>query len=165
MKSASLIAGLALVALVGGCASTSGQPQASVGQTKHVIRCAVKPDADPNTVLNAANDFAELPKVLEVFAGAEPKDAATANPSGGETVTFILTFRDANAMTDTIKSAEYQGIQKEQLRPLCRDVTSFDTTVQQYQVAETYAAETEAATLQRRAAAIKEQNELRNRTK
>ena len=165
MKLASTLAGLVFIALAGGCASTSSQPQAGVGQTKRVIRCSINPDADPATVLNASSAFAELPQVLEVFAGAEPKDApATANPAG-EVVTFILTFRDERSLTNTVNNPAFQRIQNEQLRPLCRDVTAFDTTVRQYQVAETFAAETEAATLQRRAAAIDQQNELRSRTK
>lgn len=165
MKSIAAVTVLTLALACGGCATNAAQPLTGAGQVKQVITCGVKPDADPAAVLAAAGELAKLPEVRDVSAGYASKVTNAATTSPGETVTIILSFRNEAALAATIGNAEYVRIRDRQLRPLCDDVSFAQTTLQNYQVAEKYAEETEAATLRRRAAAIEQQNELRSRTK
>ena len=164
MNSITTLAGLTLIALVGGCASSSTQPLATAGQTKQVMICAVKPDADRAAVLAIANDLSTLPNVLDVAAGYEAKTSREA-PQSGETVTFILTYKNEPAMAASETSPTFERIKDDKLKPLCSDVRTYQTTLQNYQVTPVFTQETTAADLQRRAAAIKMQNELRGQTK
>ncbi|MDB5324459.1 MAG: hypothetical protein JWM57_28 [Phycisphaerales bacterium] len=160
-------ASLTLVALVGGCAQMNDQPVASAGQAKEIIICSVKPDADPALVLAAAQEIAHLPRVLDVSGGYDSTRRKDPNPTTApaETVTLIVSFRDDKDLAQSLIDTQYMAIKSQKIGALCSEVKTYQMTLQNYQVATTYTEENTAATLQRRAAAIKQQNELRGQTK
>ena len=167
MKTIASLVGLTFVALVGGCAQMNDQPVATAGQVKQVITCFVNNEADSAPILARANDLSKLPDVLDVAAGYTQdvegsKGKTSVRPKN---VLLIMTFKNEASFDAAIQSVRYKEIIDREIRPQCKSVMSYSTTLENYLVAETYTEETTATTLQRRAAAIKQQNELRGQTK
>ena len=167
MKSIAPLAGPLLVALVGGCAPMNDQPVATAGQVKQIITCFVNNDADPAQVLGSANALSKLPEVLDVSAGYTPDLEASSGKTavGPRNVLLIMTFKNESNFDAALHSDRYKEIVDREIRPKCKSVTTYSTTLENYLVAEKYTEESTAAALQRRAAAIKQQNELRGHTK
>ena len=161
LRSAAL---LGLVAFAG-CASTASSPASTAGQVKRTITCREKPGVDPTAVFKFANDFAKVNGVLDVSVGRGQAADGSAATRPGEVTTFSITFRDAAAAGRADTDTAYAYVRDNLLPATATDIRTSDVTLQNYLVSEQFTEETTAATRERRAAAIKQQTELINRSK
>ena len=153
----------ALIALslapLAGCMSDRPETNAGQGQVVLVVRPAT--DVDTAELVPAANELAKLPGVLDVTASVG-RSAATSRPSERDVV-FVLTYKpDAAGVggTDwpaTLSTAGFAG--------KVADVAAYPGTLQNYSVGTTFSAENTAAAVQRRAAALDQQKNLRQQAK
>ena len=157
---------LGLIVFAGCATSSSSSPESTAGQVKRTITFHEKPGVDPTAVYHFASDFAKVNGVLDVSVGrGQAADSASATTGSAETTTFTITFRDASAARAADTDTAYTSVRDNLLPATANDIRISDVTLQNYLVSRQYTEETTAATLERRAAAIREQNDLRGRTK
>ena len=166
MKSLAPSLAVVLLSTLAGCATSGTSPQPRAGQVKHMIVCQMRTDADMTPLINANNRLMKLRDVLDVTAVTN-RQSPTTRPSehAAPEVTLILTLADDAALQRTKGDPAYQSVLNDVLRPNAISVTTSDSVLQNYQVSDRYTEETTAATLHRRAAAMKQQEESRSRTK
>ncbi len=165
MKSLAVALNVICLAAVSGCASSNSYPVETAGQVKVILKCNVKETADSRAVLHAANDLAKVKGILDVSAGHPPVGLTIKSTSRPANVLdenpvwplyFILTLRDETALADLTRDAAYQRVQRDIFAPTCTSVTLEAFTLENYLISEQFTEETTAATLERRAAAMRE---------
>ncbi|MGN6727674.1 MAG: Dabb family protein [Tepidisphaeraceae bacterium] len=152
------------VLAAGGCTAMQSQPETAAGQAQHVVICWLKPGADRDAVLHTANDYARLPGVLDVRAGYA-LSSAVPNVEAGYDIAMVVTFRNDAALRAAEANPILQQINDGPMRDNVAKTVVYDTVLQNYQVGKIYSEESEAATRQRRAAAMKQQQDQIDHTK
>ena len=145
--------GMIGLGLLAGCA-TPGQPETTAGQVQHIVVCWLKPDGDREAVLHTANEFAKLPGVLDVTAGYKLTSAMPMVDSSYD-VGIVVTFDGESALHAAEKDPILQGIIDGPFKDNVAKSVSYNNELQNYQIGKVYTEETEAATLERRTAASK----------
>jgi hypothetical protein len=153
---AAIAASALSLALLTGC--QSNPIRQSQGQVRHVVIAWLKPGADRDKVLASVHELSKIRGVVDYSAGYR---IASERPMVDSTydLAIVLTFDSVESLRAYPNDPVHLRITDQVVKPNVEKFVVYDSTIELYN----YGESTDAATRQRRAAALEEQQKLNDR--
>ncbi len=123
---------LSMLFIISGCAN----PLFTVterGQIRHVVICWLKPQGNPQAVIDSIETFRTVPGVVDVSVGTKiASDRAVVDSSYD--MALIFTFENDEALKSYDTSPQHKQVVDTVLKPNVEKYVVYDSAIQRYEV-------------------------------